>query len=130
MAKKKAKVRKQKLSLWVCVSKPNLKAMEGIDILRDLCGVDDYDLDSQELSAITDRFPKAKIEELIDQLSYSSTFRDAAIQAAHDKGIKNAYWVLAQFDFVFKSKAKELKTPITAPEFLGVFEWDDSEDDS
>jgi hypothetical protein len=120
--------KQRKVSLWLAVKKPSTKKMPGVDIFKDLCGVRHYDLDSQELSAIADDFPKATIEELLGKLSYSSTFLEAATQSAAEKSIKYAYWALAQYDFVYKPKPVR-KVDERAPLFLGVFDWNDSEDD-
>ena len=84
--------------------------------------------DSQELVAVADDFPKASVKELIGKLSYSSTFLDAATQAAAEKSIRHAYWALAQYDFVYRPKPG-CKVDERAPLFLGVFDWNDSEDD-
>jgi hypothetical protein len=114
--------KQRKVSLWLAVKKPSMKRMQGVDILKDLC------LDSQELAAVEDNFPKARIEEILGKLSYSSTFLEAATQAAAKKSIKHAYWALAQYDFVYKLRAgRELDE--RAPLFLGVFDWNDAEDD-
>jgi hypothetical protein len=64
--------KQRKVSLWLAVKKPSTKKMQGVDILKDLCGVRHYDLDSQELSAVADDFPKATVEEILSKLSYSS----------------------------------------------------------
>ena len=120
--------KERKVSLWVGVRKPNLKAMEGVDILKDLCGVKDYDLDDQEVSAVGDKFPKASVSEILKRLSYSSSFLEAALEAAREKKIKEAYWALAQYDFAYKPR-KTRKSMAAAPLFLGVFDWNDSEDD-
>jgi uncharacterized protein YfbU (UPF0304 family) len=77
-----------------------------VDILKDLCGVRHYDLDSQELSAVADNFPKATVREILGKLSYSSTFVEAATQTATEKAIKHAYWALAQYDFVYKPRPR------------------------
>ena len=120
--------KQRKVSLWLAVKKPSAKKMQGVDILKDLCGVRHYDLDSQELSAVSDGFPKATVEEILGKLSYSSTFIVAAVQAAAEKSIKHAYWALAQYDFVYKPKPRRTVDE-RAPLFLGVFDWNDSEDD-
>jgi len=103
--------------------------MEGVDILKDLCGVEYYDLDSQELAAVADDFPRATVAEIVAKLSYSSTFLEAATRAADEEGIKHAYWALAQYDFVYKP-APRRKVDGRAPLFLGVFDWNDAETDA
>jgi hypothetical protein len=118
----------RKVSLWLAVKKPSTKKMQGVDILRDLCGVRYYDLDSQELSAVADDFPRVRVEELLGKLSYSATFLAAATRSAAEKSIKHAYWALAQYDFVYKPRSGR-KVDERAPFFLGVFDWNDAEDD-
>jgi hypothetical protein len=122
------KPKQRKVSLWLAVKKPSMKKMRGVDILKDLCGVRYYDLDSQELSAVADDFPKAAVEVILGKLSYSSTFLEAAAQSAADRSIKYAYWALAQYDFVYKPRPRR-KVDERAPLFLGVFDWNDAEDD-
>src|SRR5690349_15091023 len=102
------------------VKKPSTNKMHGADILKEPCGVRHYDLDFQELSAVADEFPKATVEEILRQLSYSSTFLEAATQTAAEKSIKHAYWALAQYDFVYKPRPGR-KVDERAPFFLGVF---------
>ena len=128
MARAPKSPKQRKVSIWLAVKKPSVKKMEGVDILKDLCGVRHYDLDSQELSAVADDFPRAAVEEVLGKLSYSSTFLDAASQAAAEKSITHAYWALAQYDFVYRATPGR-KVDERAPLFLGVFEWNDSEDD-
>ena len=128
MARTPKSPKQRKLSLWLAVRKPSIKKMEGVDILKDLCGVRHYDLDSQELSAVADDFPKATVREIVGKLSYSSTFVEAATQAAVEKSIKHAYWALAQYDFVYKPRPRR-SVDERAPLFLGVFDWNDAEDD-
>jgi hypothetical protein len=128
MARKPKSPKQRKVSLWLAVKKLSPRQMQGVDILNDLCGVRHYDLDSQELSAAADDFPKATVEELLGKLSYSSTFLAAATQAAAERSIKHAYWALAQYDFVYKPRPGR-NIDERAPFFLGVFEWNDSEDD-
>jgi hypothetical protein len=74
------------------------------------------------------RFSQGAVEEILGKLSYSSTFLDAATRAAAEKSIKHAYWALAQYDFVYKPQPRR-RTDEGAPLFLGVFDWNDSEDD-
>ena len=128
MARAKKTPKQRKVSLWLAVKKPSIKKMEGVDILKDLCGVRYYDLDSQELSAVADSFPKATVSEIVNKLSYSSTFLEAATKAADERSIKHAYWALAQYDFVYKPNPRR-KLDERAPLFLGVFDWNDAADD-
>jgi hypothetical protein len=120
--------KKGKVSLWVAVRKPDIKAMVGVDLLKDLCGVDSYDLDDQEVSAVEDTFPKADVADILGRLSYSSSFMKAALEAAATKKVTNVYCALAQYDFAYKPE--KARPPVADdPLFLGVFDWNDSEDD-
>ena len=71
--------------------------MVGVDILKDLCGVEYYDLDEQEVAAGGDTFPKATVAEILSRLSYSSSFLGPANQATAKKKVNQAYWALAQY---------------------------------
>jgi len=119
--------KKGKVSLWLGVRKPNLKAMEGVDILKDLCGVYHYDLDEQEVAAIRETFPRATVAEILRRLSYSSSFLGPASQAAAKKKVAHAYWALAQYEFAYDPK-RVRRAVAKDPLFLGVFDWNDSED--
>jgi hypothetical protein len=113
------------VSIWLGVKKPNQKAMKGVDILKDLCGVESYDLDFQELAAVSDDFPKATVEEILRRLSYSSSFIEATMKAAAKRKITDAYWALAQYDYAYKTRAGVAKDPV----FIGAFDWNDAEDE-
>jgi hypothetical protein len=118
--------KKGKVSVWLGVRKPNLKAMKGVDILKDLCGVDYYDLDDQEVAAAGDTFPKTTVAEILSRLSYSSSFIGPANRAAAKTKVTRAYWALAQYDFAYKPD--RVRGAVAAdPLFLGVFDWNDSE---
>ena len=128
MARTQSFGKKGTVSLWIGVRKPNLKAMEGVDILKDLCGVEYYDLDDQEVAGAGDSFPKAPFAEIVGKLSYSSSFLEAASEAAAKKKLNQAYWALAQYDFAYNPQ--RARGAVAAdPLFLGVFDWNDSEDE-
>jgi hypothetical protein len=119
--------KKGKVSIWLGVRKPDMKAMEGVDILKHLCGVEYYDVDEQEVAAAADTFPKATVADILNRLSYSSSFLGPANQAAAKKKVSQAYWALAQYDFAYnpeRVRGNVAKDPL----FLGVFDWNDSED--
>jgi hypothetical protein len=128
MSKNQSFRKKGFVSLWLGVRKPDLAAMDGVDILKDKCGVSYYDVDDQEVAAIDDNYPKAPIADVLQQLSYSSSFLAAASKQAGEKKIRHAYWALAQYDFAY-NPARISKPIAPEPLFLGVFEWNDSEDD-
>ena len=107
------------VSIWAGVDKPDSEA----DILKDLCGVEFYDLDFQE-GAVADDWKPVDIGSLIRQLSYSESFADEAIGAAQSKGIDKARWVVMQLDFAYELDKVE-KQVAADPVFLGCFEWED-----
>lgn len=55
------------VSLWL-FREPEDPADAGKDVLRDFCGVDDYDMDDQE-GAVSDS--PTELRTLVEQLSYS-----------------------------------------------------------
>jgi hypothetical protein len=117
--------KKGKVSVWVTVRKPDMK---GMDILKDRCGVEYHDLDDQEVSAVDETLPKADVEDVLARLSYSSSFLKAALEAAANKKVTKVYRALAQYDFAYKPE--KARPPVAVdPLFLGVFGWNDSEDD-
>jgi len=117
-----------KVSLWLGVRKPDVGAMEGVDILKDLCGVVHYDVDDQEVAGADKTFPQAPVSDLLSQFSYASSFLAPALQAADIKKLPTAYWALAQYDFAYDAERAAGKVA-PDPLFLGVFDWDDSEDE-
>jgi len=119
--------KKGKVSIWLGVRKPNVKAMEGVDILKHLCGVKYYDVDEQEVAATGDTFPKATVAEILSRLSYSSSFLGPAKQAAAKKKVNQAYWALAQYEFAYNPE-RVRGAVAEDPLFIGVFDWNDSED--
>ena len=113
------------MSVWINIRKPNLKTK---DVLKDLCGVDYYDLDDQEVSAVDETLPRANVDDILGRLSYSTSFLKAALEAAAKKKVTKAYCALAQFDFAYKPE--KARQPVAVdPLFLGIFDWNDSEDD-
>jgi len=102
--------------------------MKSGDILKDLCGVIDYDLDDQEVSFVDDSFPRTAISEILGGLSYSSSFIEQAIERAKRREISHVHWALAQFDFAYDPRRVHGSAAVD-PLFLGVFSWNDSEDD-
>ena len=45
MARTPKSSKQRKVSFWLAVKKPSMKRMQGVDILKDLCGMRHYDLD-------------------------------------------------------------------------------------
>jgi hypothetical protein len=106
------------VSLWL-FRKPEDPADVGKDILKEFCGVDDYDLDHQEY--IEQKSP-TPVRPLIERLSYSASFLDHAVAAAKRRRISEALGVLAQFEFAYdpeQATGRVARDPI----FLGCFQW-------
>jgi hypothetical protein len=64
---------------------------------------------------------------MLNRLSYSSSFLGPANQAAAKKKVSQAYWALAQYDFAYNPERVHVAVA-KDPLFLGVFDWNDSED--
>ena len=89
------------------------------DVLREFCGVEYYDVDSQEGVARDEPQPVAS---LLGQLSYSGSFIDDALIASGRMGITEAFGVLAQFDFAYDPN-RATGAVSADPVFVGVFAW-------
>jgi hypothetical protein len=113
------------VSLWVGVTKPDLDALRGVDFLKDMCGVDYYDLDFQEVILTPDRCRSSQpVAELLRRLSYSASFLPAATRAAAERGIDLVYWAVAQYDFAYHPERVRGEV-WPDPLFLGMFPWQD-----
>jgi hypothetical protein len=104
------------ISLWV----GQVWVALGSNFLRDLYGVDDYDPDNQECIL---RDSSTTVSELVLKLSYSDSFRDAAIESALQLGIVSARWIMAQYDFAYDPTRVGLAALPTEPVFIGRFKW-------
>lgn len=105
------------VSLWAGLSDQSTVSDE-IDVLQDLCGVGYYNIDNQESNC--DEFRLVSVTDLLDELSYSPSFRDGAVKAAVDNGVSKVRWLVAQYDFAYdpgRVKRAISKDPV----FLGVF---------
>jgi hypothetical protein len=112
------------VSVWLGLTRP--KGDENADILRDLCGVESYDLDAQDIVAVGE-FEEAPVADIIRLLSYSSSFAASVIRAAKAKDIFTAFWGLGQYDFAYNPA--RVYVPVAAdPVFIGSFPWTDTED--
>jgi hypothetical protein len=98
-----------------------------VDLLRDLCGVPRYDLDSQEVVVDDRQWRRQPIEALLGQLSYSDSFRSDALAAAGAREITEALYVVAQYDYVYNPK-RVRRAVAPDPMFLGCFRWTDDEE--
>jgi hypothetical protein len=106
---------------WVSVWLGTTPAPTGanIDTLQDLCGVGYYKLSDQE----SDNSPSpVPVERLFEDVSYVDTFLPEVLASAKRAGIADAYWMTAQFDFVY-DKAKVRRPIAPQPVFLGVFRY-------
>ena len=106
------------VSVWVFREEENPADAEK-DVLQDFCGVEYYDIDSQEGATFDQMQP---LNSLLEQLSYSNSFIDKAIGAAEQMGIRDAYGVLAQFDFAY-DPTRVTKLVSSDPVFIGYFDW-------
>lgn len=110
------------VSVWLGMSKP--EPDESVDILRDLCGVQHYDLDFQDVVAVGD-FEKAPVEDLLRLLSYSSSYLFAAIRQAKKLKITSACWAMSQGNYAYDPT--RVFVPVADdPVFLGCFAWSDA----
>lgn len=108
------------VSLWV----GQVKVAPGSNFLRDLYRVDDYDPDNQECIVQASATP---IVDLIAELSYSESFRDAALAAAEQLRMSSPLWIMAQYDFAYDPAAVQLIDWPAEPKFLGTFAWNDAD---
>ncbi len=92
---------------------------ENIDVLKDLCGVEYYDIDFGEANT-SDDSSSASVEELIRSLSYSGSFILGAVEAARRVGISQAHWVTVQYDFRYDA-TKTVRPIAPDPVFIGCF---------
>lgn len=112
------------VSLWAGLADQST-AHEEIDVLQDLCGVGYYNIDNQESNS--HEFRLVSVADLLDELSYSPTFRDEAFKVAVDKGVMKGRWVVAQYDFAYDpGRVKRLIS--NDPIFLGAFPYTRDDD--
>jgi hypothetical protein len=95
-----------------------------VNLLRDLCGIDHYDLDCQEINVDDQRWREQSVKQLLGPISYSESFVDEVVAAAKDKGFAKALYVVVQYDFEYDPKKVKRKVA-SDPVFLGVFDYDD-----
>jgi len=112
------------VSVWLGLTKPERD--DSMDILRDLCGVEYYDLDYQETVAVGE-FDEAAVADVLRQLSYSASFLTPALRAAESKGIRSAFWAVAQYDYAY-DPTRVYAVIAADPVFIGSFPWSDVQD--
>ncbi|WOB06939.1 immunity 22 family protein [Piscinibacter gummiphilus] len=104
------------VSIWAGLS----EGSSHLDVLQDLCGVGYYSLDNQE--GMNFGFRLVPVSELLDRLSYSSSFAQLAVEKAKSLGLSQARWVTIQYDFAYSPE--KVRRPIAQdPVFLGVFKY-------
>jgi hypothetical protein len=110
------------VSIWLGLRAPDAET-ENVDILKGMCGVNSYDPDDQEVM-VPDDGTRMHVGELLGQFSYSASFLPAALAAAEARGLNEAYWAVAQFDFFYRPEL--IRRRVAAdPVFLGMFPWRD-----
>lgn len=104
------------VSIWLglCGEDDDLDA----DVLQDMCGVGYYNVDEQESNFFD--FELVSVEKLIGDLSYSNSFIEDVVEAARKKGIVEARWVTAQYDFDY-DPAKVSRAILQDPIYIGSF---------
>jgi hypothetical protein len=110
--------KKGRVSIWV----GRHRCDPTVDLLKDLCGVSSYDLDSQECLVDDETWANQPIKQLLQKLSYCDSFLAKALDTAQALNISEALYVVAQFDFAYDPK--KVEKPIAPdPLFLGSFRW-------
>ncbi len=107
------------VSLWAELSESDESDNE-VDVLQDLCGVGYYSLDNQESNC--NDFELLPLVKLLDDLSYSCSFKENVLATASRIGISEARWVIAQYDFAYDPQ-HVIRPVANDPKFLGVFQY-------
>jgi hypothetical protein len=107
------------VSIWLGLESPD--SGPSLDILKDMCGVDYYDLDDQEVVG-GDGWPELPVRELIQQLSYAASFVEEAVSAASNQGIRVARWAVMQLNYRYDPELVA-RPVLPDPVFLGAFRW-------
>jgi hypothetical protein len=107
------------VSIWVGLE-DSADDPEELDVLQDLCGVGYYELDNQEANCFD--FKSVTLQELFDELSYSDSFINEAIEAARSKEVLEARWVIVQYDFEY-DPCRVTRPIADDPVFLGCFSY-------
>ena len=105
------------VSVWLALELGDTE--EDIDVLKDLCGVESYDVDRNEGYASPSGAP-ISVKELIDPLSYSKSYVDGVVSAALQKGFSAAVWSVAQYNFAY-DPAKTVGDVSNELVFIGYF---------
>lgn len=105
-----------KISIWISKDIVKETGEDELDILRDLCGVEEYDEDMQEIYFVDGEM--SKVEDLLAPLSFSDSFKDSVLAKCESLGIAEGGYILAQYDFVYDKKV--LSDEII---FIGTFDF-------
>lgn len=106
------------VSIWAFLNREDPADVEK-DVLRDFCGVDDYDLDFQQGATADSLQP---LSFFVRQLSHADSFADNVLAMARRAGIDQAYGVIAQFDFKYEPQKVDRQIS-SDPVFIGAFNW-------
>jgi hypothetical protein len=107
------------VSIWIGLTN-NQCPLSELDVLQDLCGVGYYDLDSQESNCFD--CESASLKDLLNEMSYSTSFINEALEDAQKKGLSYGAWVVIQYDFKYDPAKVERKIA-SDPVYLGCFKY-------
>lgn len=97
---------------------------EDTNILKEVFKIKEYDEDLEEVYFVSGKL--SKLEELLDPLSFSSTFKKSVLEEASKLNIKEAAYIIALYDFAYDESLLEVE--VEEPIFLGTFYYNDLED--
>ncbi len=109
------------VSVWAGLEHQGLD----IDLLKDLCGVEFYDVDFQECSPATNNTLQP-IEDLVKRFSYSESFAPDVCVKSKDAGVDQVAWLVMQLNFAFEEN-KSTKKVSDKVKFIGVFKYEDND---
>jgi hypothetical protein len=105
------------VSIWLGLG--NIQNLKDTDILKVLCGVEDYDIDNQEVDYYNEG-NLTPISELLKNLSYSESFCEEVLVSSQNKRFEEGNFIIAQYDFAFDpSQLEHLEE--TDIVFIGCF---------
>lgn len=98
---------------------------QSVDLLKDLCGVDFYDVDFMECSpAPPTQFQS--VESLVKRLSYSESFGPEVCTATENLGLHQIAWLVMLLNHSFVPSETTTKSAESV-HFLGVFQYTDND---
>jgi len=110
------------VSIWVGLRGDEVDT--GADVLQDLCGVGYYRLDDQESNNFD--FEMVGVDKLLGDLSYSKSFLANAVEVARRRGVNEARWVTAQYNFDY-DPSRVRRSIAADPVFIGSFTYSEDE---